>query len=208
MQEHPSIEQWLTKPYAEGEVATVLSNLKNNKSMGTDGIPGEAYKILGATITTFILELMNNITAGQPMPENWKIGAITHIHKKNSTQECANYRPICLTQIIYKIWFKLQTAGIARILHLLTSNNQFGYKNGLSTIDAIIKIEKAIQAGTPKTKIILMDLSKAFDCVNRNTLWSTLYKAGLPIHTQSKTYSKGTKARNYNARTMAPMESP
>ena len=28
-----------------------------------------------------------------------------------------------------------------------------------------------------------MGLSKAFDCVNRSTLWAALYKTGLPIHT-------------------------
>ena len=94
--------------------------------------------------------------------------------------ECANYRPICLTQLIYKIWPKLQTNRVARILHLLTSTNQFGYKNGLSTIDAIVKIEHPLQAGTQSAKIILIDLAKAFDCVNRSTLWATLYKAGLP----------------------------
>ena len=67
------------------------------------------------------------------------------------------------------------------ILHLLTSNNQYGYKQGLSTIDAIIKIEHYIQNSDNQTKILLMDLSKAFDTVNRTQLWTTLYKKGLPI---------------------------
>ena len=84
--------------------------------------------------------------------------------------------------LIYKIRSKLQTDRIARIQHLLTPSNQFGYKKGLSAIDAVIKIEKCIQAGTPIAKILLMDLSEAFGCVNRSTLWTTLYKAGLPIH--------------------------
>ena len=139
-----------------------------------------AYKILRSQIETFVQQILNNINAGQPMPEIWKIGDITHI-RKNSTLECTNYRPICLTQLIYKIWYKLQTNRIARILHLLTPNNQFRYKNGLSAIDAIIRLEHATQAGTQSAKIILMNLSKAFDCVNRTTLWTTLYKAGLPM---------------------------
>lgn len=94
--------------------------------MEKDGIPGDAYQVLGGILTKFILELMNNITAGQPMPGNWKIGAMTHIRKKLSTRECANYRPIFLTQIIYKIWNKLQTTRLARILRLLTPKNQIG----------------------------------------------------------------------------------
>ena len=120
------------------------------------------------------------------MPGTWNVGAITHIHK-NSTLERTNYRPICLKRIIYKIRHKLQTNRIARILHLLTPNNQFGYKNGLSAIDAIIKIGQSIQTGTQCAKIILMDLSKAFGCVNCSTLWTTLYKTGLPIRNPEHT---------------------
>ena len=44
MQEHPIVEQWLPKPYTEDEVAIVLRNLKNKKSMGADGIPGESVQ--------------------------------------------------------------------------------------------------------------------------------------------------------------------
>ena len=31
-----------------------------------------------------------------------------------------------------------------------------------------------------KTKILLMDLSKAFGTINRTLLWTTLYKKGIP----------------------------
>ena len=53
--------------------------------MGKDGIPGEAYKALGAILTKFIAEVMDNIAAGQPMPENWKIGGNnTYARKLNA----------------------------------------------------------------------------------------------------------------------------
>ena len=35
--------------------------------------------------------------------------------------------------------------------------------------------------GPKSTRIILMGYSEAVDCINRKTLWGTLYKEGLPI---------------------------
>ena len=103
--------------------------------------------------------------------------------QKETTIECNNYRLICITQIIYKIWSKLLTARITQIMHLLTSSTKYGYKPGVSTIDAIIRIEHAIQTGPNNLEIAIMDLAKAFGCVNRRLLWATLYKKGIPITT-------------------------
>ena len=77
-----NVEQRISQPYNADEITSVITNLINNKSMGTDGIPGEVYKILNTPITGFAKELMNNINAGQPMTDTWIVGVITHIHKK------------------------------------------------------------------------------------------------------------------------------
>ena len=65
-------------------------------------------------------------------------------------------------------------------MHIVTSNNQYGYKEGVSTADAIVKVEQYIHQAGNKAKILLMDLSKAFGAINRTLLWTTLYKKGLP----------------------------
>ena len=109
----------------------------------------------------------------------------THIKNKGGAHECENYRPICLTQIIYKIWHKLNTAKLIQIQHLMAGLTQYGYKQGLSAIDAILKIEQYIREGTKGAQILLMGLSKAFGAINRTKLWTTLYKKGLPLETIS-----------------------
>ena len=45
MQERPEVEQRIAQPCAAEETKNVLAGLKNSKSMGTDGIPGEVYKV-------------------------------------------------------------------------------------------------------------------------------------------------------------------
>ena len=59
--------------------------------------------------------------------------------------------------------------------------NQFGYKEGVSTIDAIIKIEPYVEHSDRDAEILPMCRPKAFDTLNRTLLWATLYKKGLPV---------------------------
>ena len=85
-------------------------------------------------------KITNKIHRGGTLPPEWSKGAIIHIYKqKENIRECQNYRPICLTQIAYKIWPIVITRALAKETHLLTGNNQFGYKQGKSTIDEIQK---------------------------------------------------------------------
>ena len=60
--------------------------------------------------------------------------------------------------------------------HILTSNSQYIYKEGISTTDAIIKVEQYIEQADSKAKILLMGLPKAFGAINRTLLRANLYK--------------------------------
>ena len=81
---------------------------------------------------------------------------------------------------------KLIAGKLIQILHLMTGHTQYGYKQGLSTLDAILKIEQYIPEETKGAQILLMDLSKSFDAINRTQLWTTLYKKGLLVETISQ----------------------
>ena len=109
----------------------------------------------------------------------------THTQKEN-IQECSNYRPICITQIIYKIWANVHTNRLARTLNIATSIAKFGYASELITIHAIVKIARAIKTGPDSTSIVVVDPPKAFDCVRRQLLWAALRRAGLPITTMQR----------------------
>ena len=181
MKKYPEIEEWLNRPYEEEDIMTEIKSLALKKAHGNDGIPGEAYKATMKWAVKPITKVMNLIKEGRAIPTKWMEGTIVYIYKnKGDASECKNYRPICLTQIIYKIWSGLITRKLTKIMHIITSNNQYGYKEGVSTIDAIIKVEQYIKQTDKKAKILLMDLSKAFDTINRTILWTTLYKKGIP----------------------------
>ena len=141
--EEPETETWRNQEYAERDIDGELRNLTNRKAHGSDGIPVEAYKATSKWTIAPIAEIMHQIKEGQAIPENWTIRPISYIYKnKGGPIECGNYRPICFTQIIYRIWPGLIARKLTKITHILTSNDQYGYKEGISAIAAIIKIEQ------------------------------------------------------------------
>ena len=103
----------------------------------------------------------------------------------------------------YIIWQGLITRKLTNITHILTRNNQFGYKEGISTIDAIIKIEHYVERANRDAKILPMGLSKAFGAINRTLLWATLYERD--IHRNGKTPEEDAEEKNYHRNTKGCM---
>ena len=66
-------------------------------------------------------------------------------------------------------------------MNCMTNEFQNAYKVGRSTIDVLYLLNNHInKEGT--NNLILFDLSKAFDTINREILWTILYESGLPIN--------------------------
>ena len=63
-------------------------------------------------------------------------------------------------------------------------------KVGSQPSTQLLKIEQSIRTGPTDTTIVLIDIAKAFDNVNRQLLWTTQYKTGLP-HTTIKRIKHG-----------------
>ena len=125
---------------------------------------------------------MGAIKTGHTIPGNCTDGTIVYIYK-NKGAPCGfgNYIPIFLTRTIYKILPMVITRKLTNIAQILKRNNQFGYKEGTSTIDAIITIEHYVEHAKYEAEILPMGAHRAFDTINRTILWATLYTKWLPI---------------------------
>ncbi|KAK4308135.1 hypothetical protein Pmani_020165 [Petrolisthes manimaculis] len=162
-------------PFSTKEVQEAIASLKNNKSPGGDGIRAEQLKYGGDTIASEVAKLLNDISKTGDYPVEIKEGILIPLQKPGKKKgPPANLRPIILLSMVRKI---LAICLIRRIGDKIDGNipvEQAAYRAGRGTTEHTfaykILAEKAITSQDYTLYITLMDMSKAFDTVKRNTL--------------------------------------
>ena len=104
--------------------------------------------------------------------------------KKGATDDVNNYRGITLLSCLSKLFTTILNNRIITFCedHSVISDAQFGFKNGLSTSDAIFTLLNIVQNFLNENKRLycaFVDLKKCFDSINRHALWYKLYKSGI-----------------------------
>lgn len=91
---------------------------------------------------------------------------MTQIHKKGKRKEPKKYRPLYMLSCIRKIIESSIAEKISKELKIY--ERQFGFQRGLSLTVKIIDVETIVRKG--RNRITTLDLSKAYDKVNRTTI--------------------------------------
>ena len=93
------------------DVLKILNELRSNKSPGPDRIHLCVLKECAASLALPVYLLFRRSMDEGHLPQTWKDGHITPIHKKGSRLQVGNYRPVSLTSVVCKSLEKLiQTA--------------------------------------------------------------------------------------------------
>jgi hypothetical protein len=71
------------------DVERAISNLRNNKAVGTDGINSELIKYGGNKLLSRIYELVRQVWEEERIPEEWK-ETVVPIHKRGDRGKCEN----------------------------------------------------------------------------------------------------------------------
>ena len=130
------------------------------------------------------MNILNNILNSGYFPSQWTEGIIIPLHKKGAHDNPKNYRGITLISCLGKLFTSIINQ---RLITWSTANEistdaQFGFKSGHSTIDAIFILQNLIQKRLKNKKRLYcayIVLQRAFDSVYRNALWYKLIKYGV-----------------------------
>lgn len=92
--------------FLKSEIRSIIGKLKNNNAPAYDNITNEAIKLDGDLLIKQITKLFNKILIEEIIPSDWKYSDITLIYKKSNRHKISNYRPISLSPVVAKKFFK------------------------------------------------------------------------------------------------------
>ncbi len=137
----------LDNPIMIEELQEKLTDLKNGKACGIDGIRTEMLKHSSNKLKLAILTLFNLVLKSGIYHTTWNQGFITPIFKSGDNLNPNNYRGICVNSNLGKLFCSILNS---RILSYLTDNNvssksQIGFIPKHRTTDHIFTLHTLIQ---------------------------------------------------------------
>ena len=130
----------MSNPVTSTKTKAVIKNLPENKSLGSDGFPGEFYQTFREELMPILLKLFQTIAEEGTLPTSFYRATITLIPKpdKDNTKK-ENYRPKSLMNIGTKILNKIVANRIQQHIKRLIHLDQVGFIPGMQGFFNICK---------------------------------------------------------------------
>ena len=169
----------------ECEVKWALGSITMNKASRCDGIPVRLFQILRDDAVKVLHSICQQIWKTQQWSQDWKRSVFIPISKKGNAKECSNYCKIALISHTSKVMLKILQARLQQYVNSEPPDVEAGFRKGRGTRDQIANICWIIEKAREFQKNIyfcFINHAKAFDCVDKNKLWTVLQEMGIPDH--------------------------
>ena len=155
--------------------------MKSSKKLSAGEIP---IKILNEINFCFpqLANCMNESLTNNKFPDTLKLSDITPVFKKLDPSDKANYRPVSILPLVSKVFEKIMYDQLYEYIEHFLNQLLCGFRKAHSTQHALFRLlqkwQKELDSGG-FIGTILMDLSKAYDCLPHDLLIAKLEAYGL-----------------------------
>ena len=173
----------------ENTTWNAISKLKNGKACGIDNIPNEFLKHGGEAIVNSLTKIFKLCKILESFPDDWSKGYTKPIYKDGKPELLSSYRGITITSNVYKVFASMLET---QMMSFYEEQETFGelqgaYRQGRRLEDHYFSLKGLCSLRKDrkeKTWLAFLDISKAFDTVNRNRMMCELWNSGI----QGKTW--------------------
>ena len=163
----------------------------DTKKSSSGEISPAIIKLAKKEILIPITNCINKCISIKSFPDELKIADVIQVFKKEDPNNKAKYRPIKLLPIISKIFERVFFEQIEKFSEKILSPKLCGFKKGHSTQHVLLNLMKNWQKTLGKSGVIetvLMELSKACDCLPHDLLIAKLAAYGFEDSATSLIY--------------------
>jgi ribonuclease HI len=158
----------------------------NETSAGYDGLPFSLFVSSFELLEKVWIDLLEGIGNGEAnVPEDFGCSLLSLIAKAEGSIEAKDFRPISVTNVIYRIVMKFFAKELRRVAEPLVAPPQRALLKGRTIISATRRIIDTWYNRLwreEKSIFLKTDFSKAFDFFNRDALLHILAYYNIPSH--------------------------
>lgn len=168
---------------SQEEVKKTIFNIKT-KATGHDSISIDMIQLTLPFTLPAIAEIVNNCLKSNKFPDSWKIAKIKPIPKSSKVEDFKDLRPISILPVLSKIVERVVCNQLTEYLEAtgILPEMQSGFRRGFSTATALAHVSDDIVTATDSgmcSALVLLDFSRAFDCLNIDLLIAKLSYYGI-----------------------------
>ena len=175
------------RPATLPELSDALRRMSGSRATGSDGVSLQLVRRCFPVVGPHLLRVINASIVSGKVPALWKHARVVPIHKSGDRSQPASFRPISVLSVPAKITENLVSAQLTNYLdeNRLMSPTQYAYRAHHSTESAVVDLVSTVAAHRDAGRVTCVtscDLSKAFDCVDRDVLFKKLCWYGISSH--------------------------
>lgn len=173
------------------ELQEASRRLPSGKATGPDGVPNEILRTVSRLRPRVLLDVYNVCLTRREFPTTWKTARLVLLHKGPGKPilDHSSYRPLCMLDSVGKLLERLLLTRLNEHLDATgqRSENQYGFRRGRSTEDAIgrvIEIARGAAQGATQHRdlcvVVSLDVKNAFNTAPWCLIDAALRKRKVP----------------------------
>ena len=173
------------RPITAKELGATLDKLDVTKAEGEDGLTNAMLRNTGKVAREVILDFLNNVMAGGVNPDQWKVGKVVLVLKRQPSTYAKNYRPITLISVLSKVLSSILAVRVSEAVEEsgICGDTQNGFRKHRGCADNLLILNTMLELTKKRSKhanLLFLDFAEAYDRVDRKILFQKLRQLNFP----------------------------
>ena len=150
-----------------------VRNLNPKKATTHKNIPPKILKSNSDVCVEPLTQIFNDCIENSSFPDEVKCADVTSLPKNGPSNSRTNFRPISVLPTVSKLFERMMDKQIVAYITPFLSSLLCGFRKGYNAQHALIRVLEQFKISLDegvKAGAVLMDLSKAFDCIRHDLL--------------------------------------